>query len=104
MQPSVPVFWFSFPRPVKNSILVTVFGVIGLLAIMQWTAYSVRRHVGIASQSVFSAALNSQRAGTAFERMNREYNDAVEIQEKVALSNADREAATVASSLDSASA
>jgi PAS domain S-box-containing protein len=84
--------------------MVTVVGVIGLLTIMQWTAYSIQRHVGIASQSVFPATLNSQRAGTAFERMNHEYSNAITMQEKAALSNADREAATVVSSLDIASA
>jgi PAS domain S-box-containing protein len=85
----------------KNSIIVIVLGTVGLLAIIQWTSYSVQKHVKIASQSVFSAALDSQRAGMAYEKMNREYSDAVVIQEKAAFKRADREAAAVLSSLDS---
>jgi PAS domain S-box-containing protein len=88
----------------KHSITVAVLGAVGLLAIMQWTAYAVRKHVRIASLSVFPAALDSQRAGTAFERMNREYSNAVVMQEKATLANAMREADTVESSLDSAAA
>ncbi len=92
--------WNSSPGLMKNSIIVTVFGTVALAAIMQWTAHSVHKHVRIASQSVFSAALDSQRATMAFEKMNREYSDAVVIQEQAALKRADREAATVLSSLD----
>jgi PAS domain S-box-containing protein len=86
----------------KYSLAAAVLGVIGILAIMQWTAYSVRRHVGIASLSVFPAALDSQRAGTAFERMNRDYSDAFVMQDKSSLASAEQEAATVIASLDSA--
>jgi PAS domain S-box-containing protein len=88
----------------KHSIVVTVLGVIGLLAIMQWTAFTVRKHVRISSLSIFPAALKSQRAGTAFERMSRDYSNAVVMQEKAPLVAASREVATVVSSLDSAAA
>jgi hypothetical protein len=81
-----------------------VLGVIGLLAIMQWTAYTVRKHVRISSVSIFPAALKSQRAGTAFERMNHDYSNAVVMEDKAGLAAASREAATVASSLDNAGA
>jgi PAS domain S-box-containing protein len=92
----------SLSGSMKSSIIITVFGVIGLLAIMQWTAYTVRKHVGISSLSIFPAALKSQRAGTAFERMNRNYSNAVVMQDKAQLAAASREAATVVSSLNSA--
>jgi len=88
----------------KISFVVTALGVFGLLAIVQWTAYSIREHIRIASLAVFPAALDAQQASTAFERMNREYSDAVVMQEKGALVRADQEAAAVASSLDSAAA
>ena len=94
----------SLSGSMKNSIIVTVLGVIGLLAIMQWTAYTVRKHVRISSLSIFPAALQSQRAGTAFERMNRDYSNAVVMEDRAGLSAASREAATVASSLDDAGA
>jgi PAS domain S-box-containing protein len=88
----------------KNSIIVTVLGVIGLLAIMQWTAYTVRKHVRNSSTSIFPAALKSQRAGTAFERMNHDYSNAVVTEDKAGLVAASREAATVVSSLNNAGA
>jgi PAS domain S-box-containing protein len=90
----------SLPGSMKSSIIVSVFGTVALAAIMQWTASSVQKHVKIASQSIFSAALDSQRASTAFAKMNREYSDAVVIEEHAALKRADREGATVLSSLD----
>ena len=82
--------------------MVVAFGVVGLLAIMQWTANTVRKHARIASQSLFPAALESQQASTAFQRMNLDYKDAVVMQEKASLASAARDAATVVSSLDSA--
>ncbi len=104
MQPSSPPHRIPLSGPMKHSITVAVLGVVGMLAIMEWTAYTVRKHVRIASLSVFPAALDSQRAGTAFERMNREYSDAVVMQERAALANAKQEADTVESSLASAGA
>jgi len=90
MQSRIPASGISLSGPIKNSIAVAVLGAVGLLAIILWTAFTVRKHVGITSLSVFPAALNSQRASTAFERMNHEYSDAVVMQEKEALANADR--------------
>jgi PAS domain S-box-containing protein len=104
MQSRVFASRISLSGPIKNSIAVAVLGAVGLLAIIQWTALTVRKHVGIASMSVFPAALNSQRAGTAFERMNREYSDAVVMQDKASLARAAQEAAKVVSSLDRAAA
>src|ERR1700683_1452906 len=94
--------WASLSGPIKNSIIIVVLGVLGLLAMMQWTANTVRKHVRITSQSLFPAALKSQQAGTAFQRMNREYSDAVVMQQKASLASADRDATTIMSSLDSA--
>jgi len=104
MQPQDPkpsgVLSVSF----RSSIIVTVFGVICLLGIMQWTSYAVREHVRIASVSVFPAALDSQKAGYAFARMNREYENAVVLQEKGKLVSAGQQAAAVVSALNSAGA
>jgi PAS domain S-box-containing protein len=86
----------------KYSLVVVVLGAVGILASMQWTAYSVRRDIGLASQSVFPAALDSQRAGTAFERMTHDYSDAFVMQDKASLARAGAEAATVTASLDRA--
>jgi PAS domain S-box-containing protein len=97
----------SKPRPslsgsMKTTVMVVVLGVIGLLTIMQWTARTVLKHVTVASQSLFQAALMSQRADTAFQRMNREYRDAVVLQDRASLETAARDAVAVGSSIDSA--
>jgi hypothetical protein len=82
MQRGAQVSRTSLSGSIKNSITVVVLGVIGLLTIMQWTANTVRKHARIASHSLFPAALKSQEASTAFQRMNREYEDAVVMQKK----------------------
>jgi PAS domain S-box-containing protein len=94
----------SLTGSMKNSIIVSVIGTVALAAIMQWTANSVQKHVKITSQSIFPAALDSQQASMAFEKMNREYRDAVLIQEQAAFKRANQEATTVLSSLDSVGA
>jgi PAS domain S-box-containing protein len=104
MQSSAPASRIPIFGSIRSSIAVAVIGAAGLLAIIQWTALTVQKHIGIVSLSVFPAALNSQQARTAFERMNSEYNDAVVTQERTALASADQEAATIVMSLDGAAA
>src|ERR1035438_4702873 len=104
MRQKTPASRHSISAPIKNSIIVTALGGIGLLVIMQWSAYAVRKHVAIASQSIFPAALASQKADAAFEKMNRDYNNAVVMQETAALKSARHEGDDVASSLASAGA
>jgi len=90
----------TLPRGSLNrSILVVVLGAIGILGIMQWTSYAVRKHVMIASLFLFPATLDSQKADSAFERMNRQYNNAVLTQEKEALGSADLQAVATISAL-----
>jgi len=89
-------------RSTTTSVIVVALGVIGQLTIMHWIAGAVLRHVTIASQSLFPAALMSELAGTAFQKMNREYRDAVEWQRKTSLESAGRHAASVGTLIDSA--
>jgi two-component system NtrC family sensor kinase len=102
MRRILPSSGMRFSGTMKLSVAVIVLGAVGILASMQWTVYSVHRHVGIASQCIFPAALDSQRAGTAFERMNHDYRDAFVMQDSASLASAGGEAATVMASLDSA--
>ena len=102
MRRSASASWSSLSGPIKKSIVVIALGALTVLAIMQWTAYMVRKHFETSSAFVFPAALEAQQAATAFERMNRDYSDAVVLQEKTALAVANQEAAIVASSLGSA--
>jgi PAS domain S-box-containing protein len=104
MQRRAPDQQISFSGPIKYSILVSMVGILGLAAILQWTAHSMRKHIEVASLSIFPAALSSQRAYTAFERMNLAYNNEIVLQDQTALDNADREADTVLVALDSAAA
>ena len=102
MQGADPISPASSHSPIKNTIIVVALGVIGLLTTMQWTAITVRKHARIASHSLFPAALQSQHAANAFERMNNSYSDAVVMQKEEALASADREAAEAVSSLSGA--
>ena len=92
----------STSAPMKNTIVVWVLGVIGLLTIMQWTAITVGKHVRIASHSLFPAALQSQHATNTFQRMSNTYGDAAVMDKEEALAFADLEAAEAVSALASA--
>jgi len=54
----IPASRIPFSMPVNNSIAVAALGAIGLLAIMQLTAHTVRGHARMASLSIFPAALD----------------------------------------------
>lgn len=92
----------SFLGIVKISVAAAALGAIGLLGTMQWTALAVRHHVHLASRFIFPATLNSQEAKTSFLRMNREYSEAVILQDKSSLENAVRDSAAVDASLSRA--
>ena len=92
----------STSAPMKNTIVVWVLGVIGLLTIMQWTAITVGKHVRIASHSLFPAALQSQHATNTFQRMSNAYSDAAVMDKEEALAFSDQEAAEAVSALASA--
>jgi PAS domain S-box-containing protein len=102
MERGAPIFRPALSRSIKSSIMVVVLGMIGLLTIMEWTAITVRKHVGIASHSLFPSALKCQQATTSFQRMRNEYLDAVVMQEEGALDHARREAVAAVSYLTSA--
>ncbi len=101
MQSGAPESRLLLSKSMKISALVVALGVIGLLTIMQWTARTVLKHVTIASRSLFPAALMSQRAGTALQKMNHDYSDAVALQQKTSLESAGRHAAAAGTSIDS---
>lgn len=102
MEHGAPTPRTSLSGSIKGSIIVVVLGMIGLLTIMQWTVITVRKHVRIASHSLFPAALKSQQATNAFERRRNDYSDAVVMQKKEALDHAHHETEVVVSSLASA--
>ncbi len=83
---------------------LTVFGAgfLVLLALSEWTAYEGQKHVHRAADSLFPAALKSQEAASAFQRMTRRYNDAVVLEDKSAIGRAGREGASAIASLEMA--
>jgi methyl-accepting chemotaxis protein len=84
------------------SIAIFAAGYVALLGLLQWTASETQAHMKLASDSLFPAALSSQEAEAAFQKVNKGYNDAVLLQDKKALAVADRDAQAVVSSLQSA--
>jgi PAS domain S-box-containing protein len=74
-------------------IVVVVLGVVGLLAIVEWTDTTVLQHVETASRSLFPAALMIERAGIALQSMSAEYSDAVSSHQNASLESAGEDAA-----------
>jgi hypothetical protein len=81
------------------SIAVFGAGYLALLVLLQWTTSQTQAHMNVASGSFFPAALSSQEAGAAFQKVTKRYNDAVLMQDKKALASAREEAQAVISAL-----
>jgi hypothetical protein len=71
------------------SIAIFGAGYVVLLALLQWTSAKTQEHLKIASGSLFPAALSSQEASSAFQKVAKRYNDAVLMQDKKALATDD---------------
>ena len=83
----------------KNSAVVVAVGFLSLLGGLQWTAHEGRKHLTIASQSLFPAALAAEHAVTAFDRMTSEYRDAFVLERESGIEGGMKESAIVLSSL-----
>lgn len=77
-------------------------GYVALLLLVQWTSSQTQMHMKIASGSLFPAALSSQEAEAGFQKVVQHYADAVLMQDKNALAQADESARGVGASLLSA--
>jgi methyl-accepting chemotaxis protein len=76
-------------------------GYVALLVLLQWTTSETQAHLKTASASLFPAALSSQEAEAAFQKVIKRYSDAVLLQDKKALASADQDAEAVTSALQS---
>jgi methyl-accepting chemotaxis protein len=76
-------------------------GYIALLLLVQWTGSQAQKHMQIASNALFPAALSSQAAEAGFQRLTKHYSDAVVMQDKNALGRADETAQAIAAALQS---
>lgn len=104
MRTGAPQFRSILFDSLRSSIIVTVLGLIAFLTIMQWTLHTVQKHVRVASESIFPAALDSERAENAFERMNHGYNALILSQNRSAIASEGQQAAAAVSMLDKADA
>jgi methyl-accepting chemotaxis protein len=81
------------------SIGVLAFGYLLFLGLVQWTGGTIQHHLRIASDSLFPAALASQEAQTGFQKVTKDYKDAVLLQDAKALATADQDAGKVTAAL-----
>ncbi len=92
-----------------SSIKFRIVGILGLLgmgyvlllSVMQFTAAATRSHMDAISASLFPAALRIREAEASFVQLEKDYEEAVLLEDPVALDAADKDAATLAKTLDS---
>jgi hypothetical protein len=89
---------------IKTRILgilaVLAGGYLLLVAMVQFSATATHSRMSQISSSLFPAALRMQEAEAAFERMKKNYSDAVVLQEASSLKGAETDAQATAASLD----
>src|SRR6201998_2368907 len=78
---------------------ILAFGYLLFLGLVQWTGGTIRQHLRIASDSLFPAALAGQEAQAGFQKLTKDYKDAVLLQDAKALATADQDAQKVTASL-----
>src|ERR1700689_3501444 len=83
------------------TIGVLAFGYLLFLGLVQWTGGTIQHHLRIASDSLFPAALAGQEAQAGFQKLTKDYKDAVLLQDAKSLGIADQDAQTVTSKLQS---
>ena len=86
---------------IRLAIGILGAGYVALLLLVQWTGSQTHTHMQIASNSLFPAALSSQEAEAGFQKLTKHYSDAVLMQDKNALVQADEAANAVGASLQS---
>ena len=75
------------------------FGYLLFLGLVQWTGGTIQHHLRIAADSLFPAALAGQEAQAGFQKLTKDYKDAVLLQDTKSLAIADQDAQTVTSKL-----
>jgi methyl-accepting chemotaxis protein len=78
-------------------------GYLLLLVLTEWFGHETDAHLKTTAESLFPAALKSQEAEAAFQRLVKRYSDAVLLQDKGSLAEADKEAQSVLAALRSIS-
>jgi methyl-accepting chemotaxis protein len=75
------------------------FGYLLFLGLVVWTGAEMQRHLRMASDSLFPAALAGQEADAGFQKVTQDYKDAVLTQNAALLAVADEDAQKVAAQL-----
>ena len=75
------------------------FGYLLFVGLVQWTGGTIQHHLRIAADSLFPAALAGQEAQAGFQKLTKDYKDAVLLQDTKTLGIADQDAQTVTSKL-----
>jgi len=70
-------------------------GYLLFFGLVAWTGADMQRHMRVASDSLFPAALAGQQADSEFQKLIKDYKDAVLTQDPKSLSFADEDAQTV---------
>jgi len=69
---------------------------------IQWTSTTTEKHLETVSKSVYPAAFSIEHAQAAFQKLNKDYKDAVLLQDPKSLAAADEDAALVLTELGNA--
>jgi methyl-accepting chemotaxis protein len=78
---------------------VLAFGYLLFLGLVQWTGGTIRHHLRTASDSLFPAALAGQEAQAGFQKLTKDYKDAVLLHDAKTLTIADQDAQKVTAAL-----
>jgi hypothetical protein len=75
------------------------FGYLLFLGLVVWSGAGIQRHLHLASDSLFPAALAGQQADAGFQKLTKDYKDAVVTQDLKTLAIADEDGQQVAAQL-----
>jgi methyl-accepting chemotaxis protein len=78
---------------------ILAFGYLLFLGLVQWSGGTIRHHLRVASDSLFPAALAGQEARAGFQKLTKDYKDAVLLQDTKALAAADQDAQKITANL-----
>ena len=93
---------YGIKAKIWSSIAIFGVGYVVLFLLSLWTTSQTQQHMQIASESLFPAALVTQKASATFQKLVKRYNDAVLMQDRKALAGAEEEAQTLTEALASA--
>jgi methyl-accepting chemotaxis protein len=78
-------------------------GYLVFFLMIQWTSRTTEKHLETVSKSVYPAAFSIEHAQAAFQKLNKDYKDAVLLQDEKTLAAADEDAERVSAELANAS-